>query len=162
MTAQWSQVAVFFAAGAPKPQPRPRARAIRAAGKWIATIYNPHDADDWKRSVAWWAIREAPPAPLVGAVRVDLMFLLPRPDRLMRVKDPEGPVLCPCKPDVDNLAKAVLDAMTDTGRWWRDDGQVCDGQWRKLYAGKHRPTGVWVRVHQAVSGQVEMFAGEPG
>lgn len=31
--------------------------------------------------------------------------------------------------------------------------------WSQLYAGKHRPTGVWVRVHQAVGEQVEMFAG---
>ena len=29
------------------------------------------------------------------------------------------------KPDVDNLAKLILDAMTKAG-YWHDDNQVCD------------------------------------
>ena len=28
------------------------------------------------------------------------------------------------KPDLDNLAKAVLDALTASGCFWNDDGQV--------------------------------------
>jgi crossover junction endodeoxyribonuclease RusA len=34
-----------------------------------------------------------------------------------------APEWCPKKPDPDNLAKAVMDALTDCGMW-RDDAQI--------------------------------------
>lgn len=38
------------------------------------------------------------------------------------------------RPDVDNLAKLVLDAMTASGRFWRDDGQVARLEVKKRHA----------------------------
>jgi Holliday junction resolvase RusA-like endonuclease len=38
------------------------------------------------------------------------------------------------KPDLDNLIKAVTDAITDTQRVWLDDSQICQISATKSYA----------------------------
>ena len=40
-----------------------------------------------------------------------MKFYTPRPQRLCLQRDPDGPLLCPKKPDLDNLVKAVKDAL---------------------------------------------------
>ena len=69
-----------------------------------------------------------------GPVAVDVGFYLPRPKRLMRRKDPAGPVPHTAKPDVDNLWKSTADALS--GLAWRDDSQVCRTRASKWYAEK--------------------------
>jgi Holliday junction resolvase RusA-like endonuclease len=39
------------------------------------------------------------------------------------------------KPDLDNLAKAVMDAISDLGTIWRDDSQVAALRMSKMYTG---------------------------
>lgn len=152
----WTPIAQFFASGDPVATPRPRARAIRTYSEkkrkhvWIAQVYNTTDADGWKQRITAFGHRHQPDHPIDGPVRVDIEFRLPRPQRLMRKCDPEGPVPCFAKPDRDNLEKAVLDAMTKAG-WWKDDGQVCAGQVRKMYAGKREATGAWIKISVPVN-----------
>jgi Holliday junction resolvase RusA-like endonuclease len=69
------------------------------------------------REVAW--------APEKGPVRVTLMFFLRRPKR----PKADVPIV---KPDVDKLARAVLDGLTDAGVF-RDDSQVTTLTARKRY-----------------------------
>ena len=94
-----------------------------------AGVYDPGTAGEWRK-----AVRQATEAiiyatadtyfPLSGPLYCELEVLLPRPERLMRKKDPEGALWAPNKrDDVDNLAKAILDAMTEAGAW-EDDGQI--------------------------------------
>ena len=59
-----------------------------------------------------------------GVVAVTMHFYLPRPKR-GKYKHPID------RRDVDNLAKAVLDALN--GLAWDDDGQVCILTGRKSY-----------------------------
>lgn len=42
-----------------------------------------------------------------------------------------SPTLKTTRPDVDNLAKPVLDALTDIA--WNDDSQICDLRLRKYH-----------------------------
>lgn len=109
----------FWVDGAPKAQPRPRAfrRGDRAA------VFDPGTAEQWKGLVALASREFRPDAPVEGPVAVELRFFLPRPKARSRAKDPHGEMPCTSKPDADNLAKAVLDALTQEG-WWRDDAQV--------------------------------------
>lgn len=110
-----------------RPVAQPRARA-RPTGRGV---YDDGKADPWKDRVRMMAAAGTQAAqagswPMRGAVRVELEFRVPG-----------APT---AKPDTDNLAKAVLDALgpgragADTsrgrGRWapllWLDDAQVTD------------------------------------
>lgn len=119
----------FFVTGNPKGQPRPRAFA--RAGK--ARVYDPGTAEGWKGQIALAARRYRPPKPIDVAVGVQLQFMLPRPRAHfgksgLKTSAPEFPL---GKPDLDNLAKAVLDALVLIG-FLRDDRLV-----RRLSLSKH-------------------------
>src|SRR5206468_58994 len=65
-----------------------------------------------------------------GPVDVGLYFYFPRPKSHYRtgrnshlLKDPATEYK-PSKPDLDKLVRAALDAITQSGRIWRDDAQV--------------------------------------
>lgn len=139
----------FFVAGIPKPQPRPRAFArMLPGGKAIARVYEAGTAEAWKGDVARASEAHRPAAPLEGPVALTLAFLLPRPKRLMRAKDPEEAIWAPDgRGDVDNLAKAVIDAMTVL-RWWHDDAQVVQLGVTKHFAGKQEGSGVLIEVRE--------------
>jgi len=80
---------------------------------------------------------------------VELIFYLPRPKvhqgaRGLRHSAPRAHIK---KPDVDNLAKAVLDALSEKGGigLWKDDSQVVDLIVRKRWA-DDRPPGAQVTI----------------
>lgn len=105
-------------AGTPKAQPRPR--AVARGG--FARVYDPGTADEWKESIKIAPVAPArPTAPIETAVRVCMTFRMPIP----KTKAKTVPIGSDhtFKPDLDNLVKAVFDAMTDAG-WWIDDCQV--------------------------------------
>lgn len=133
-----------------RPAGKARHRAVVRAGR--VRTYNPTDgpAATWL-DVVLWSVRANRPAccPLDGPVRVDLDIHLPRPKRLMRKADPDGPLYATCKPDRDNADKLILDAMTSAG-WWLDDGQVVDGRIRKFYHAKSEIPHAVVSVATAV------------
>lgn len=72
----------------------------------------------------------APPAgwPLLGPLAVDLCFTMPRPKSAPKTRR-TWPVV---KPDVDKVARAVLDSGTTAGLWG-DDSQVVDLHAWKVY-----------------------------
>jgi Holliday junction resolvase RusA-like endonuclease len=73
-----------------------------------------------KAAATWQAIVEQhkPDKPLTGPLEVNLGVSWSR-------KGITEVVPRTTKPDVDNLAKLILDAMTKAGYWY-DDNQVCD------------------------------------
>lgn len=130
----------FFAAGEPKGQPRPRAVIRRSGnGQIHAGVFDAGTADNWKACVKLAAQQAgAAHANLTGPVSVTLRFFFPRPaahhrsgDRAKPLKD-SAPAWHMSKPDADNAAKAVLDALTGCGVW-PDDSQVCRLHIAKLY-----------------------------
>lgn len=133
--------------GEPKGQPRPKAyrRGNRAA------VYDPGTANGWKLAVAG-ALRDLlPDEPYAGPVAVSAKFILPRPKRLMRKKDPEGELLHTSKPDSDNLLKAVMDVCSDI-QLWRDDTQVVDVFVQKRYAAKNGRPGMHLIIESIAIG----------
>ena len=132
------------------PKGQPRARAFIRRGCNHAGVYDPGTADDWK-SCVYLAARQAMQAagftgwaagiPLV----LSIAYRLPRPKRL---KDRTG-VPHTGKPDLDNLAKAVLDALTQAGVW-ADDAQVCCFDYHvKHYANPSDSTGATIDIEEA-------------
>lgn len=117
----------FTVHGIPMPQPRPRAFARKFGDTWQARVFNPGTAEGWKSQIAQAAKDLRPAQPIGGAVRLNICFLMPRPKSQFKangVLRPDAPTMHAKKPDIDNLAKAVMDALTVLG-FWTDDGQVC-------------------------------------
>ena len=72
--------------------------------------------------------------PLTGAIRCRLLFTFARPKSHLTTKGhlrKGAPVLHVYKPDSDNLAKFVLDALN--GTYYRDDSQIYDLSVHKRY-----------------------------
>lgn len=132
-----------FVEGIPKGQPRPRAFA--RGGK--ARVYDAGTAEGWKSQIALALKDLRPEAPIAAPLLVELIFFLPRPKRLMRRADPDGPIAHTGKPDLDNLVKAVFDAIT-TIRVWGDDTQVVQLRAEKFYAGRAGRTGMGLTIRR--------------
>ena len=137
----WHQYCKITVEGEPKAQGRPRDRMM---GKHIS-IYNPTIAKPWRERVYYATCPHKPIKPFECPVRVDVKWMMPRPKRLMRKKDPEGELPCTSKPDLDNLYKIVLDPMKDAG-WFRDDSYVCMGLLEKFYHSKDGIPGAEIVV----------------
>lgn len=109
----------FEIPGIPVPQPRQRV-AVRFGH---ATTYTPaaHPVNAFKAATRL-AAQSSGVTPLSGPVALSAVFVLPKPASRTRSKDAGRVVAVQVKPDCDNLAKALLDALT--GQAWADDAQV--------------------------------------
>ena len=108
---------IFTVPGYPKGQPRPR---FARMGKFVRA-YDPQDAVDFKSKIATFAL-QAGVQPIDGAVWMCITAYLPRPKKYSRKSDFRGAIIAPTKPDVDNIAKAVMDALQ--GIAYAHDAQV--------------------------------------
>ena len=97
----------------PVPQPRPRATVV--SGK--ARVYNPPTTKAYKQEIIRMFVRVPDHFPEGIPVRVTIEYFFQLPKTLQRKKDPAGLILHTRKPDLDNLNKAVLDALSDSGIW---------------------------------------------
>ena len=104
--------------GVPVPQPRPKVRVIGHGKSARGHAYVPktHAVHAWRNAVAAAARRAFAGLgrlgeKLDGNVRADMLLVLPRPQSLNRKKDPAGLDWCPRRPDLDNLVKAIKDAL---------------------------------------------------
>ena len=131
----------FFATGEPKGQPRPR--AFTRHGR--ARVYDPATAEGWKGQVALAAEAHRPLTPIGTATALWLRFRLPRPQAHFGRSGlrSTAPRVHTGKPDADNLAKAVLDALVGIG-FLRDDRLVWSLRVTKRYA--DGPPGCRVRL----------------
>jgi Holliday junction resolvase RusA-like endonuclease len=130
----------FQVTGEPKGQPRPRAFARRMGAVHVARFYDSDVADAWKGAVMLAIMQAAK----VGngwhftseAVSVSITFAMPRPKSHSGAKGlkASAPVTHVGKPDVDNLAKLILDQITQSGNVWRDDSQVVSLTVHKFWA----------------------------
>jgi len=146
-----------------KPIGEPRHRSFMRNGRMTAAR-NPM-ADPWKKAVRAAAI-QARCKLFAGPVRVSLHFWVQRPkahyvagDRARPLKD-SAPDWFTSKPDVDNMAKAVIDAL---GPWpkgappvaWKDDDIVVELHANKRYtpreAEPNPATGCDINIAEALS-----------
>lgn len=131
---------VFFTVdGEPKPQPRPRAFARKMGNKFVARVFDAGTAEAWKSQVVLASKAFRPEQPMDGPVLVRLSFYLQRPKahyiagNPARGLRPDAPFYHTGRPDFDNLAKAVCDALTQCGGFWHDDSQIATAIVTKMY-----------------------------
>lgn len=129
----------FFVEGDPVAQPR-----VKAArrGNFIH-IYTPPTADAWKKLVglrAKEAVKLSKWKHDGSPLGLRLLFWMPRPKSHFRtgkfwsILRDDAPKQHTSKPDIDNLQKAVMDAMTDAGIY-SDDCLIFQTEALKAWAG---------------------------
>jgi len=125
----------FEVAGDPVPQPRPRVSTRGGFGR--AYVPGKHPVHAYRRAIAFEATKAgATPGRGTVSVVIDAVFVRPayhKTKRGVKVTAPEIP-----RQDVDNIAKAVLDALN--GVAWVDDTQVQRLVVEKSYGTEGRTT----------------------
>lgn len=106
--------------GLPVSQPRQR-HAIIAGSVRNYTPSN-HPVQSFK-SLCRLVASQQVQRPLVGPVEVEIAFYFARPANKIWKTKPMLLEVKTSKPDLDNLAKAVMDSLN--GVCWIDDAQVC-------------------------------------
>lgn len=107
----------FFVEGIPRPQPRPRAVVCKGRVR----MFTPKSVRGWRDAVYLAALaRKKDAGPIAEPVELTVDFFFSR-----RKRDNETAATSPMisRPDIDNLAKAAMDAMTEAGLWL-DDAQI--------------------------------------
>lgn len=130
----------FTVPAVPIAQPRQQHRVAGAPGKQFVQNFTPtkHPVNAFKascRNAAWDAYDGAP---LDGPLKLTIEFVMPRPrNRIWKTK-PMPRELHSKRPDLDNLEKSVMDALS--GLVWVDDSQVAQKESLKVVAGgEERP-----------------------
>ena len=111
--------------GLPKPQGSKRVyngRVVEASGNALKA---------WRKAIADACLAEVNEDHrlLLGPVRVDVVFYLPRPKTVSEEKRPL-PIV---PPDIDKLARGLLDGIGQSQMVWGDDSQVIELRAVKVY-----------------------------
>jgi Holliday junction resolvase RusA-like endonuclease len=126
------------------PEAAPRPRAVRMGAH--ARVYTPKKALEWQSRLASKAALVMPPGQIDEPLRLDFIAVFPRPKSLSGKKHAAGLLMHDRRPDLDNIAKNILDALRP---FWRDDAIVVGGHWVKAYAERDGRARVMVRVRSA-------------
>jgi Holliday junction resolvase RusA-like endonuclease len=99
-------------------------------------VYDPGTADGWKLLVRHAILQSRQEKPFAGAIQLHVTFCMQRPKSHYRkgTLRPDAPYCHTGRPDVDNLLKAVMDAIGDTHAVWSDDAQVSRVAAAKIYS----------------------------
>lgn len=129
----------FTVLGTPVAQPRQRHRVV----KGIVMNYTPkkHPVQAFKQAIGIKAKEVYKGKPLTCPLRLSVLCIFPRvsgmPLRGERIwKD--------TKPDFDNLAKAICDALNNV--IWRDDSQVVSAWVEKFYSDSEEEPRVEIEI----------------
>jgi len=107
------------------PIPKARARTVRRKNGTVGT-YTPIETEMWENYVRACAIQHRPQTLLDGPLEMDVTFYLARPKyRAKKFTMPDR------KPDLDNCAKSVLDALN--GVIYKDDSRIVKMTLSKQY-----------------------------
>ena len=142
----------FTVPAVPIAQPRQRSRAfVGKTGKLHTQHYTSteHPVNAFKATVQQVFAAAYGGPPLKGPLRVDILFVLPRPGHKVWVRKPMPRYWPDKKPDRDNLDKAVMDALSKLA--WGDDCQVCAGEPLKVVASGYEQPHVEVAIEQLTS-----------
>lgn len=134
--------------------PKGNLRAFHGRGmKFPIVTETNRSVKSWQQLIAaaaTTALEALPPDErrlVTGGVRCAVTFYLPRPKALSRPIHRSRVVAHTTAPDIDKLARAVLDALTAVV--WHDDAQVVDLVAAKRYAGLEEPARAEITVTAA-------------
>ena len=140
----------FFVVGTPKPQGSKRA-FMRPNAKHPTMVESAGEAlKDWRASVRYTAAAQG--EKISGPVKVQLRFVMQRPKghygtgKNSLLLKQSAPKQHDKKPDIDKLARAVLDGLS--GVTFEDDSKVVWLEAWKKYADPNENTGCEIYVRK--------------
>ena len=95
----------------------------------------------WHVNVFGEAICSRPFVPFSGPVALTAVFMFPL------IKKPAHKLWKATRPDVDNLIKTIMDALTEA-KWWGDDGIVVRLVGEKRFVAEPEPPGAVITVQE--------------
>lgn len=104
--------------GTPVAKPRPRGFKTKSGNIGFYTPKKGKRFENLIRERAEQIFKK----PLTGAIKLVVLFLLPRPKRLIWKTKPMPREPCPHRPDADNLVKSCVDGLNSVA--FLDDAQV--------------------------------------
>lgn len=128
-------MSVFLAFVTGVPRPQGSKVGYYRGGRVVLVESGGVEHKAWRNEVAKVAQEEWTNEPMSGALQASLTFYLPKPKK--RTSPPTS------KPDIDKLARAVLDSLSKIV--YRDDAQITMLTVRKRWAGSIR-AGVTILV----------------
>ena len=146
-------LAEFYIAGTPIRQPRQRYRIVKPKGRTpFVQGYVPQSdkVHAWKAIVktdAQLFIRHNEMEMINFPISIDMVFVMPRPTSRTRKTMPNDRYWHAQTPDVDNLTKAVWDALN--GHLFKDDALIVKSTQAAFVAGDGDLPGVAIRVTEA-------------
>ena len=114
-----------------EPVAKGRPRVVWNGGKPRA--FPPTKTARWERGAAMLIRSAYRGAALEGPVRLEVLAVKARPQRLMAKKHGDGLLVRSTRPDLDNIVKAVMDAL-QMAQLILDDGQVAHLEAVSAYA----------------------------
>jgi len=115
----------------PQAQPRPKARRLPMG----VQIYTPKSSrvESWKEAIrsSFYDTVGQNYKPVEGLVTLSVVFEIERPKHMCATKFPDERLPHIVRPDIDNLLKGAMDALTDVA--WIDDCQVWLSRCEKYY-----------------------------
>lgn len=130
----------------PVAQGRPRLSARNG----FARAYDPIKSAQYKIAIRGALSRMVTHQPLESSLYIDIEFSFSPPkswSKKRQISAIKGEIRHTSKPDIDNLAKALLDACN--GLLWLDDSQITDAHIRKRYAEK---PGITIKLFEVGDG----------
>ena len=136
--------------GIPKAQPRVKARAFKVGNVCRVSMYTPDGAKEWKTAIVEACKVQMAEGDFIGkgkSIGITVEFRMPRPKShfgsrkgVAYLKD-SAPAFHTGKPDIDNLLKAVFDALNEL--LWHDDSQITAVAADKVYGVEPGMT-IWI------------------
>jgi len=126
----------------PVAQPRQRSAFVNGQVRNYTPTKHPVNAFKASCREAASAVYDGPP--LRDPLRLTLTFVMPRPRQMMWKTKPMPRVSHAKRPDLDNLAKAVKDALSKLV--WHDDSQIAQLDATKVIAAGDEQPHVTVKV----------------
>jgi Holliday junction resolvase RusA-like endonuclease len=122
--------------GNPVAQGRPK---FFRRGNFVGA-YDPGKSKTWKEDIKVQVLSQMKAGPVIleGPLMLQLVFRMTRPVSL-----PKKVIHHTKKPDIDNLQKAVKDALK--GICYKDDSQIIEVTARKVY---DSTPGVWIALRE--------------
>ena len=115
------------------PLPKERPRAVMVGGH--ARIYTPRKTADYEKKIAAAWKTEHGAEPMEGPLAVRIVLGMPSPKSTTKAKRQDmldRKIRPTVKPDLDNLDKAVMDALNKVA--YKDDSQIVAKVSKKHYA----------------------------